>query len=1142
MKKLLFSVVLFIYGAIAANAQTEITEINLNLDVTNIFFYTGNTEGNVQDRFRLNILADVNGAELTTLNSYLVIKNGSNWDKLSNYGANLVSASNIYGYQFAFVPKEGYQFPTDLNTVNITLNGIPQNIEFAQQGIDITKFVVIADGPSSTRNIFEVSTYDEAKAALEADAGTIYNEVTVKAGDIIKLTADIEKVETGNVWSGIEIESADFKVLDLNGHSITYTQSQQVTYTDGHYCPAIALLGRLILEDNVGGGYVKAQTNVTADSYHSAAIVRYDDGKYIMNSGELCATNNGYSLASYTMPSFLNKTQSHGSFKMINGKIKQLYLADEYDSYLPVTINGGTIGNKSTLSIRNNGIQGLIAPSINSNYYHINGGDIYGIYAPNASVANNFIDVFSAVDSIAWNCSVIKRDSIHQCLTSTRNFLFGEQIWSFGVRSIIINDIIRYLESPYSDVRNDTAHVFYNAVADAIYMNNANIETISNDREIHVVFSGNNTITTEISNTGAKNSPIIIEGADNKTLNIKYIKSNGDVIIKGGGKVNITSGGYIKAKNLIIEASELTYSEANYFFIGTTSESQVKMNYAAITTPEDGTLQYEAYGNGVKTYVYQSGAAANGFSIASTAKEYNVRIAGHNITEANIDNLNEISAISKGTIAFDTITHTLTLDNVDIYSHEMAVYGWTLASTPLTINVIGECSLRSDIQKSSFYSVIQYQAGDLYIQGDQNARLYIDGDCYGIINFGNDLYINGGMYVNVKGTGSYSALVAAENIKVNASYLTVAPNNEIFMQALSDYPMLTNATIESGTYNSADGKIKITPTDAYKKAIITVTSANTSYGTVTGGGTYNLNDAVTVTATPADGYEFSHWVGAWATDNSIGSAITQNNPYNFSISTEMTDTFSYMMLTAHFVPIEYNLWIEGVKLNATNMSVFAERGVSYNAESNTLTLQGTSGWALISNDYPAIENRIENLTLKINGYCCLMSGNEKNILLSKQALIIEGTVGDTLDIYDASIEDSPATAINVVNGSSPKNLTIKGGIHVNALSEDAYNAIYCKNITIDGSSVHAITQTGSYGINCAQDEGCVTLTNCVIRSGYGTNLWDNTEVYVDRTDTGTYLQTITSSSTPNVQKIIRNGHVYIIRDGKTYTVLGAEVK
>lgn len=40
---------------------------------------------------------------------------------------------------------------------------------------------------------------------------------------------------------------------------------------------------------------------------------------------------------------------------------------------------------------------------------------------------------------------------------------------------------------------------------------------------------------------------------------------------------------------------------------------------------------------------------------------------------------------------------------------------------------------------------------------------------------------------------------------------------------------------------------------------VTVVSANTNYGTVTGGGTFNYGASITITATAKSGYIFSHW-------------------------------------------------------------------------------------------------------------------------------------------------------------------------------------------------------------------------------------------------------------------------------------------
>ena len=63
---------------------------------------------------------------------------------------------------------------------------------------------------------------------------------------------------------------------------------------------------------------------------------------------------------------------------------------------------------------------------------------------------------------------------------------------------------------------------------------------------------------------------------------------------------------------------------------------------------------------------------------------------------------------------------------------------------------------------------------------------------------------------------------------------------------------------------------------------VTVSSANTSMGTVSGGGEYEEGTTATVTATPKSGYKFTKW-----------SDGTTKNPYTFTVTKNVT-------LTAYF--------------------------------------------------------------------------------------------------------------------------------------------------------------------------------------------------------------------------------------------------
>ena len=89
----------------------------------------------------------------------------------------------------------------------------------------------------------------------------------------------------------------------------------------------------------------------------------------------------------------------------------------------------------------------------------------------------------------------------------------------------------------------------------------------------------------------------------------------------------------------------------------------------------------------------------------------------------------------------------------------------------------------------------------------------------------------------------------------------------------------------NSTYEIKNGNVTLisreTATNTY---YVTVSSANTSMGTVSGGGTYEEGSTATVKATPKTGYKFTKW-----SDNST------MNPYSFTVTQEVS-------LTAYFEP------------------------------------------------------------------------------------------------------------------------------------------------------------------------------------------------------------------------------------------------
>ena len=119
---------------------------------------------------------------------------------------------------------------------------------------------------------------------------------------------------------------------------------------------------------------------------------------------------------------------------------------------------------------------------------------------------------------------------------------------------------------------------------------------------------------------------------------------------------------------------------------------------------------------------------------------------------------------------------------------------------------------------------------------------------------------------------------------------------------------------------------------------ITVTSANTTMGTVSGGGTYEAGQTVTLTATPYSGYRFVKW-----------SSNRTDNPYIFKITTNI-------VLTACFEAITYEYTVKLV--NAPKDAKLTIGGKSY-ADGDSFTSKKKIGTSDVRAQYPGYSTKVE---------------------------------------------------------------------------------------------------------------------------------------------------------------------------------------
>ena len=114
---------------------------------------------------------------------------------------------------------------------------------------------------------------------------------------------------------------------------------------------------------------------------------------------------------------------------------------------------------------------------------------------------------------------------------------------------------------------------------------------------------------------------------------------------------------------------------------------------------------------------------------------------------------------------------------------------------------------------------------------------------------------------------------AGGQVRIANGAWTTSTNGTTSRSVAQSTPMNISAQAASGyTFSkwsdnntNATRAVQITKNTTYtayfipNSVTLTVTSNNTSYGTVSGGGTYKYNTSVTLTATPKTGYHFVQW-------------------------------------------------------------------------------------------------------------------------------------------------------------------------------------------------------------------------------------------------------------------------------------------
>ena len=199
---------------------------------------------------------------------------------------------------------------------------------------------------------------------------------------------------------------------------------------------------------------------------------------------------------------------------------------------------------------------------------------------------------------------------------------------------------------------------------------------------------------------------------------------------------------------------------------------------------------------------------------------------------------------------------------------------------------------------------------------------------------------------------------------------------------------------------------------------VNITESGTTTPAAGGTYTYAQNAVVPITATPATGYEFSHWTP----DDTPGDPIA--NPYVPETTVTMDDDYT---VTAHFAPITHNLSVSIVG-NGT-VDVYPENSGPYDYGTEIeLTADADPGWLFTgwSGD----------LTGQNNPETIVMDG-EKSVTATFIEMQPETVYLDGPPVYGV-MESGSTISIDTLTGSGENRLMLVGVSYNSSTTNSAY--------------------------------------------------------------------------------------------------------
>ena len=290
----------------------------------------------------------------------------------------------------------------------------------------------------------------------------------------------------------------------------------------------------------------------------------------------------------------------------------------------------------------------------------------------------------------------------------------------------------------------------------------------------------------------------------------------------------------------------------------------------------------------------------------------------------------------------------------------------------------------------------------------------------------------------------------------------------IYAQAASGY---TFSKWNDGNKN-ATRAVQITKNTTYtayfipNSVTLTVTSNNTNYGTVTGGGTYNYNTSVTLTATPKTGYHFVQW-----SDGNTNASRTVTATANASYQA----TFAVNQYTLTVKTATNNTTQGTVKINSGTAGASATATINHNV-SATITATPATGYHFVQwNDGNTTASRSVTVTAA-KTYTATFAVNQYTLTVKTAT---NNTTQGTVKINSGTAGASASATIN--HGSTATiTATPKTGYHFVQWNDG--NTTASRSVTVTAAK----TYTATFAVNTYTitfKNGSTTLQSSTVNYG-----------------------------------------------------------